>query len=217
MKSFVAYPLEFEKCLFPQANNKAVGKLIAHYELYKKVSQFNGSIVKCGITPEEGFSRFAMFKSLVANHANQKMIAFEKFSRTLYYENTAAKKGQLQYKINSSATTLNYIQNSLVEKGITEKVDFVPGSIHDAIPNYLIENPELKIAFLNIDLDDYDTTLCALEFFYPRLMEGGILVFDNYYKLEEEYRAVYTYFASSNVVINNFSVNRGPHYIIKNY
>ena len=80
MKSFVAYPLEFENLLFPaKSENQNSGKLIAHYELFKKVSHLNGAIVKCGITAEEGFRRFAMFKEMSDCKIEQKMIAFEKF------------------------------------------------------------------------------------------------------------------------------------------
>jgi hypothetical protein len=80
MKSFVAYPLEFETLLYPPKNEKSQsGKLVAHYELFKKASHLNGSIVKCGITAEEGFNRFAMFREMIGTRQEQKMVAFEKF------------------------------------------------------------------------------------------------------------------------------------------
>lgn len=200
MKSFVSYPVDFNKALFPQASTPT-GKLIAHYELYKKVKDLEGAVVKCGISAEEGFSRFTKLHQLSTTPITQKMLAFEK-SPKLNFD-------KAPYAIN------NQLANSTTTLTLQDQIDFIPGYLGDAIPNYLIENPDLKISFLNIDLDDYDSTLTALEFFYPRLMPGGILIIDNYYKLDQEYKAVNDYFYSNQVNFFNFSVNKGPHYLIR--
>jgi hypothetical protein len=215
MKSFVAYPLEFENLLFPTPSEyQSSGKLIAHYELFKKVSHLNGAIVKCGITAEEGFRRFAMFKEMTNGNIEQKMVAFEKF-RPLF-EEVVNKDGEITLKIKEhNPVSLDRIANNLTESGLKENIDFVPGLVSEAIPEYLIANPELKIALLNIDLDEYDHTLTTLEFLYPRIMPGGILIVDNFYKYLAEQKAVKDYFAPSTLTINNFSVNNGPHYIVK--
>jgi len=216
MKSFVAYPLDFEKMLFPEVSEKNYsGKLVAHYELYKKISHLEGSVVKCGIAAEEGFTRFAMFRNLIGAQAGQKVIAFEKFSRSLHYDQSCVETGGLQYQVKRSSIDIDRIQQKLLKKGIVEKIDFIPGNINDSIPDYLIENPEFKISFLNIDFDDYEACLTTLQFFYPRLVHGGILIFDNYYKKEEDYQAVTDYFNYSNTKICNFSINKGPHYIVR--
>lgn len=216
MKSFVEYPLEFEKILFPEVTDKGYsGKLIAHFELYRKVSHLEGSIVKCGIAAEDSFTRFAMLRKLVPGQPNQKLIAFEKFAKTLYLSNKLEDNGGLKYRIKRTPIDINSIRKKLLEKGITEKIEFVAGNIGDSIPDYLMENPELKISYLNIDFDDYESALTTLQFFYPRLMHGGIVIFDNYYKKEEDYQAVKEYFKYGSSRIYNFSVNKGPHYMVR--
>lgn len=216
MKSFVAYPLEFDAMLFPSGNAKRTsGKLVAHYELFKKVSHLNGSIVKCGITTDEGFARFEAFREMMGNREEQKMIAFEKYHPV--FEEVVNDNGQISLQVTerNDIEKLAEVPMSLTEKGLSENVEFIPGNISDAIPNYLMENPELKIALLNIDLDEYDSTITTLEFLFPRLMPGGILIIDNFYKYLAEHKAVTDYFAPTKVVIHNFSVNSGPHYIVK--
>ncbi|MCW3082038.1 TylF/MycF/NovP-related O-methyltransferase [Segetibacter sp.] len=216
MKSFVAYPLDFEKMLFPEVTEKnPSGKLIAHYELYKKVSHLEGCVVKCGIAAEEGFIRFASLRRLITNQPNQKVIAFERFAKSLYLTSSTEENSKLNYRVESAAIDVSRIQQKLSKKGINEQIDFVPGNIGDSIPEYLIENPEMKISYLNIDFDDYDSALTTLQYFYPRLVHGGILIFDNYYKKEEDYRAVKDYFKYSNNRICNFSVDKGPHYLVR--
>lgn len=216
MKSFVSYPFDFEKMLYLQQDGKSISdKIIVYFDLYKMVSHIKGSIVKCGIASEESFTKFAMFRKSIAREVTQKVVAFEKFTRSMYYDNCDHENGALIYKFKKPVININYLQETLKKKGIAEKIDFVPGNPVDSIPEYLIENPELKISYLNINFDDYDTSLTALEFFYPRLVDGGILILDNYYKKDDDYKAVSDYFKYFNVIINNFSVSKGPHYIVK--
>lgn len=216
MKSFVEYPLDFEKMLFPDVSTKGnTGKLIAHFELYKKVSHLEGCIVKCGIAAEEGFTNFALLRNLVTSPVEQKLIAFERFAKELRVTKNIHNKQALQYKIKREPIDLELLQQKLQKKGIKQEVKFIPGIIADSIPEYLMENPEMKIAYLNIDFDDYDSALTTLQYFYPRLVHGGILILDNYYKKDEDYRAVKDYFKYSNCKIFNFSVNKGPHYLVR--
>jgi hypothetical protein len=216
MKSFVEYPLGFEKMLFPDvAEKSSSGKLIAHYELYKKVSHLQGCVVKCGIAAEDGFTRFAMLRNLISAQANQKVIAFEKLGKSLYLTNNEEDNSELKYQVKRATIDIDRIHQKLSKKGITEKIEFVPGNVNDSIPEYLMENPEMKISYLNIDFDDYESAVTTLQFFYPRIVHGGILILDNYYKEEEDFRAVKDYFKYSSCKIYNFSVNKGPHYLVR--
>ena len=74
----------------------------------------------------------------------------------------------------------------------------------------------LKISFLALDLDNYEACLTALQFFYPRLVHGGILVFDNYYKKEEDFQAITDYFESKAIQISHLYDNNGPHFLVMN-
>lgn len=214
MKSFITYPLEFQSLSFTSKNQtSASGKLIAHYELFKKIAHLNGTIIKCGITAEEDFNRFSKFKEMAGTNIPQKMIAFEKF-QTLF-EEEINEMGALTLKVKGSRVSSEQIHETLNKSGVNEDIEFIPGAVCETIPQYLIENPELKIALLNVDLDDYDGTLTTLEFLYPRLMPGGLLIIDNYYKCLSEHQAVNDYFYPRKIQIKNFSVNREPHYIIK--
>ena len=216
MKSFVEYPSEFEKILFPDvAEKSSSGKLIAHFELYKKISHLEGCVVKCGISAEESFTRFALLRHLISAQPNQKVIAFERFAKSLYLTSNQEHHTKLLYQIKKNSIDVEKIQEKLSERGVKQKIEFVPGHIGDSIPEYLMEHPEMKISYLNIDFDDYESAFTTLQFFYPRLVHGGILIFDNYYKKEEDYKAVKDYFKYSNNKIYNYSVNKGPHYMVR--
>ena len=212
MKSFVAYPSDLDKVILPQVTPRSSsGKLIAHVELFKKVLNLDGTIVKCGIAAEEGFTRFMALKSLMGNYHPQPMVAFEKFSYDHRKTDTL-----LNCKINNVAITIDDYQLALIQKGERENITFVPGHVDDSIAAFLIENPEFKISYLNLDLNDYNMTTTALEFFYPRIVQGGILIIDNFYKKEDDYNAVTDYFAGRRISIHSYNPNIGPHYIIHN-
>ena len=60
----------------------------------------------------------------------------------------------------------------------TEGVEFHPGFFPDSA-----QTPELHTAqfqFVHLDLDLYQSTLAGLEFFYPRLLPGGVIVSHDY-------------------------------------
>ena len=51
-------------------------------------------------------------------------------------------------------------------------VGYIPETLDDSAPN--------EISYLHIDVNSAKTTLEILEFFYPRLTSGGIILFDDY-------------------------------------
>ena len=48
------------------------------------------------------------------------------------------------------------------------------------IPKTFIGLEEVKFSFVHIDLDLYEPIMDALTFVYPRLLKGGVLIFDDY-------------------------------------
>ena len=78
----------------------------------------------------------------------------------------------------------------------------------------LVEN--CKFSFVHIDVDLYEPTLKSLEFFYPRLAEGGIIVCDDYNSrhFDGSKKAWDEYF-KKNKSIMNFSPSLSSCFVIK--
>jgi len=55
-------------------------------------------------------------------------------------------------------------------------IEFFPGWIPEAFP----DEPEARYRFVHVDVDVHQPTRDSLEYFYPRLVTGGILVCDDY-------------------------------------
>ena len=57
-----------------------------------------------------------------------------------------------------------------------EKMLFIQGQVETTIPKHMPDT----IALLRLDTDWYDSTYHELEHLYPRLVEGGVLIVDDY-------------------------------------
>jgi len=57
-----------------------------------------------------------------------------------------------------------------------EKIHYVQGKVEETIPEHLPE----KISLLRLDTDWYESTKHELEYMYPRLVSGGVLIIDDY-------------------------------------
>jgi O-methyltransferase len=110
----------------------------------------------------EGFQLFDSFAGLSAPTAED-MVGLEE----------GLQGGTRSCKAGAFAASLDHVRRSLQE---FPKIEFHPGWLPESL------NPGLGKAykFVHIDLDIYVPIKGALEFFYPRLVPGGILVLDDY-------------------------------------
>jgi O-methyltransferase len=74
-----------------------------------------------------------------------------------------------------------------------DRVITVVGRVQETLP---AAAPE-QIALLRLDTDFYDSTRHELEHLYPRLMPGGVLLVDDYGRIDGATRAVDEYFAEN--------------------
>lgn len=84
------------------------------------------------------------------------------------------------------------------------------------IPERFAEVKNLKFSFVHIDVDLYEPTTQTLEFFFPRLVNGGFIVCDDYNSLDfNGARKAWDNFFSKNKVSFNFAPTLGSSFIIK--
>jgi hypothetical protein len=105
----------------------------------------------------------------------------------------------------------------LRHKGIASHVELVKGDIRKTVPAYLKTHPALKISLLNLDVDIYEPSKIILEYLYPRIVKGGVILLDDYGVVAGETKAVDEYFRDSSVKIRKFPFCVTPSYIIKDW
>lgn len=77
-------------------------------------------------------------------------------------------------------TTMDSVQSKLAARGLAESVELRKGLFSQTLPTL----PEQRYHFINIDCDLYEPHLECMEYFYPRMMPGGIMFFDDYHSVE---------------------------------
>lgn len=107
------------------------------------------------------------------------------------------------------------LEKSLLYKGF-DNVELIKGDIRDTLPIYLEENPAMRIALLHIDTDVYEPSKLALDLCWDRVVSGGIVVFDDYGKIEGETLAVDEFLEDKKYKLQKFSFShQKPCFIIK--
>ena len=92
------------------------------------------------------------------------------------------------------------------------------------MPRYVENNADfqsgdsqcLKVSLINLDINLYAPTKIALEYFWPKLVRGGILMLDDYGLVQGETQAVDEYFADKDVKIEKLPLSLTPFFIVKN-
>lgn len=194
-----------------------ISKILAHYELYKRVAELPGAVVECGVFKGVSLTVFAELRELVEHATSRKIVGFDTFDR---FPDTAFNADkEFREKFISAAGSQSISKGQLIEilrrKSLYTNIELVEGDITETLPRYVRDHPELQIALLNLDTDIYEPAVTILEHLYPRIVSGGILLLDDYGVTVGETKAVDEYFAGKNVRIQKLPFRETPVFIVK--
>jgi len=60
------------------------------------------------------------------------------------------------------------------------RVALVDGDVCQTAKQYVADHSGMRISLLHLDMDLYAPTRAALEAFWPRILTGGVVLFDEY-------------------------------------
>jgi hypothetical protein len=101
-----------------------------------------------------------------------------------------------------------------------ENVELVKGDVSETIPEYLNNNPQLKISLLNIDVDLYKPTFDCLKYLYDKVVKGGVIILDDYNGFPGATKAIDEFISDKTAIaidIKKFSWPSSPSYIVKRH
>lgn len=177
---------EAENTFYLRSHPSRMAKLLAHYELYRSITDLPGAVVELGVYKGASLIRFATFRSMFENPYSRPIIGFDAFG--------AFPRGEVMGETDNAfierfeatggeGIAREVLEDILAEKGF-DNVQLVAGNVFDTIPDFLENNPAQKIALLHLDLDVYEPTAFSLEKLLPRMVRGGLVVFDDYTLVE---------------------------------
>ena len=160
-------------------------RLLARYELFKRVLPVKGSIIECGIYKGFGLMAWANFSAVLEpNNLTRRVYGFDSFVGFPEVGSKdastfrPAEKGELRGDCYNELLELiaAYDKNRFL--GHVEKVKLVKGDATKTIPAFVGEHPHLVVSLLFLDFDLFEPTKAALEGFVPRMPKGAVIAFD---------------------------------------
>ena len=208
---------EYENNFYLSCNSSRIGKVLAHYELFKMANNLPGVIVECGVFKGASLSRFSMLRELLGGSSSKKIIGFDAFGKfpETKFQNDKIHREKFIDSSGEEGISESQLMQVLKNKKTNDNVELIKGDITKTVPKYIKNHPELKISLLNLDTDIYEPAVTILENLYPRLVRGGILILDDYGTFPGETKAVDDYFKGKNIEIKKFSFATTPSFIIK--
>jgi len=196
-----------------------IAKILALYEAYKMLSAKRGVLVECGVFKGASFSILAILRSLLENVETRKLVAFDTFSRFAETENVADRqlRTEIEQKAGLDCISAEQLRETLGSRGcrLEENIELVTGDICKTVPRYMEQQSTVEISLLSVDVDFFEPTQTILEYLFPRVISGGIVLFDDYGIADGETRAVSRFLEETGYTLQHFSFAKHPCYLVK--
>lgn len=175
-RSWIEPYRKFLACDIHQASDDETRILDRRFQLLQfaqTVVHVPGSTAECGVY--RGTSSGILCRALAAHYApHERHFGFDSFEGL-------PKPGENDYMADGTS--------AWAEGQLTAKQDNVAALLAEFpfcelvkgwIPQSLVAAESHRFRFLHIDVDLYEPTLGSLEFFYPRMNPGGVILFDDH-------------------------------------
>ena len=151
-------------------------------QLFRKTLALEGMVAECGCF--RGLSSYLLCSTLQQADAafdGRGYRIFDSFaglsapSQEDAIEGEGAQVGRLRHmtRAGNFAASLDKVKAAL---SAFPRIDYFPGWIPAAFP----QEDGVRYRFVHVDVDVYQPTRDSIEYFYPRLVPGGVIVCDDY-------------------------------------
>lgn len=138
------------------------------HQLLRLVKSIPGDTAECGVY--KGASSYLICRFIRENKEHSRthfmFDSFEGISTPTRFDGSYWAKGDLSCGMDSLEENLGEFENISIHKGW--------------IPERFVDIEDKKFAFTHIDVDLYEPTRDSIDFFYPRMNQGGIILCDDY-------------------------------------
>lgn len=151
-----------------------LSRYIFFYELYKKTISYSGNIAEIGTYKGASFLFWAKLIKIFERYNTTQVFGFDWFQGMETGENDNPVNDGL-YKASYNDLIKMIKLQRLEEYAVIEKMDVV-AELH----NFIANRPYLRFKLIFIDCGIRDVIEVSLKELYPRLVQGGVLIFDHY-------------------------------------
>lgn len=155
-----------------------IGRFLAIYDLVKKVIDLPGHFCELGCWNGTNLVYLTKIVSILKPRSCTEVIGFDWFQGLRAFDrekDTISRDAEGKYKGN-----VELLEDVIRLYNLNESVQLVEGDVEETIPAFLQARKDLRFSFIYLDLDLYSPTKIGIELLHPRLLKGGIMVFDEY-------------------------------------
>ena len=158
-------------------------KMLARAELFQMTLDVPGDIVECGVFKGAGLMFWLKLLRIHAPGALKRVVGFDMFDAFRGASNEAESKAVSHFVTESAfrgVATESIYELAAAAGAPRSQCELVAGDISETAKAYAEANPGFRISLLHLDLDLEAPTYAALQAFWPRVVPGGVVVFDEY-------------------------------------
>jgi O-methyltransferase len=186
---------------------------IKNLKLCNDFRAIKGNVVECGVWRG---GMIAAIAELLGNDRTYYLLdSFEGLPEAQKNDGEAAKQWQedkegLMYFDNCKAEVC-YAEEAMKLADI-KNYQTIKGWFSETLPKF---NVNQEISILRLDGDWYDSILKCLNYLYPSVVKGGLIILDDYYVWDGCSRAVHDYLSSNNIPDRICQLDHNNCYIVK--
>jgi Macrocin-O-methyltransferase (TylF) len=202
--------------------------VLARYDLFKHVIDLPGCIVELGVQYGSGLFLWSkLLETFCPGDRTRMVYGFDTFSGFGELHEKDGDGTEWKEKrvggLAAPASIVEILQELHTRDNYLSGVarsQLIKGDISETVPQFIRENPGMRISLVNFDCDMYAPTMTALEQLYPLVIKGGVVIFDEYATApwEGESKAFEEFFndMGARPVMKKFAFSQTPHaYFIK--
>lgn len=183
---FVSSPLEAVK-LFPVlARRQWLKRFFAHSDLFRQTLTIPGDVVEFGVF--RGLSLFTWANILECYCIGDRTKVVYGFDNWEGFVKLHPIDGLVEEEKRAGGfcSSIMEIEDALTifdrDRFISQKprIRLIKGDICKTAPEFMEKNPGVRFSFVHFDCDLYEPTKAAFNAVFPRVVRGGIVVFDEY-------------------------------------
>lgn len=208
---------DYENGFYWFSEKSRINRLLTHYELYKEIVNLPGHVLEFGVYKAVSLVRFATFRNALECDDSRKIIGFDAFGKFPTEQlNVDEDIDFIERFENAGGDGLDVseVEQILVQKGFSN-IELRKGNVFDTLPQFLQDNPELRIALLHLDMDVKEPTEFALNELYDRVVPGGLIVIDDYNAVAGATQAIDEFIETRNIQLTKLPFYHVPTVIKK--
>jgi len=157
-------------------------KVLVRYDLFSQSIDIPGDIIECGVFKGIGIFQWLKFLVIFDPHSVKKVIGFDFFDNFKESLKDYEKKSAQSFVEEANYDGINpeELMEIAAQMGQEHRLELIKGNAIETVPQYVSDNPGMRISLLHMDFDPYEPTLVALKQFWPLIVRGGLVVLDEY-------------------------------------